>query len=88
MEASVSFTDGSGAALLSFEGTGSGTATVSADTNEGIDREASILFRTTPGTLSLQRTIRQEGLRETFDVAEGSLLLADGGTFNILKQQP
>lgn len=62
---------------------GSGNGEISVDSvgiNEGIDRDALITFK--GGSVSVERIVRQEGLREIF---EDDFILADGGTFNVLK---
>lgn len=51
--------------------------------NEGIDKVVEI--DAVCGDKSDRLTIIHEGLREPFAVADGDFLLADGGTFNVLK---
>ena len=79
MELIKKWNDG-GSLTATYGGSGDGTAVFTSDTNEGIDREMSITFK--GGGVSVERTVRQEGLREIF---EDDFLLADGGTFNVLK---
>lgn len=64
-----------------YDGSGDGEAVFSSDVNEGIDREMSVTFRNADGA-SAERTVKQEGLREVFN---NEFILADGGTFNVLK---
>lgn len=66
-----------------------GTASVSSDVaNEGLDREQTVVFRTTNSgaQASVSTTISQIGKRQAFAVAEGRFLLSDGSTFNVIKR--
>ncbi len=66
-----------------------GTASVSSDVaNEGLDREQTVVFRTTNSGVqaSVSTTISQIGKRQAFAVAEGRFLLSDGSTFNVIKK--
>lgn len=65
---------------VTYDGSGDGSAVFSSDTNEGIDREMTVTFK--GGGQSIERVVKQEGLREIF---EEGFILADGGTFNVLK---
>lgn len=65
---------------VTYDGDGDGAAVFASDTNEGIDREMSVSFK--GGGLSVERKVTQVGLREIF---EEGFILADGGTFNVLK---
>lgn len=65
---------------VTYDGSGDGSAIFTSDTNEGIDREMSVFFK--GGGQSIERVVKQEGLREIF---EEGFILADGGTFNVLK---
>lgn len=69
-----------GSLSVSYDGDGDGSAVFTSDTNEGIDREMSVTFK--GAGISVERVVKQEGLREIF---EEGFLLADGGTFNVLK---
>ena len=70
-----------GCLTATYEGSGDGSAVFSSDTNEGIDREMSVYFKDVSGKVSVERSVRQEGRREVF----GDIALADGGTFNVIK---
>lgn len=74
-----------GSLTVTYEGSGDGSAVFTSDPNEGIDREMDVTFIDTSRKVSVTRTVKQEGLREPFAVDEGDFLLADGGTFNVLK---
>lgn len=65
---------------VAYEGSGDGSAVFSSDVNEGIDREMTVTFK--GAGQEIDRVVKQEGLREIFN--EG-FILADGGTFNVLK---
>ena len=65
---------------VTYEGSGDGSAVFSSDQNEGIDREMSVTFK--GAGQEIERVVRQEGLREIFNE---EFILADGGTFNVLK---
>lgn len=68
---------------VSYEGDGNGTALFDSDTNEGIDRETLALFVDESRNIIIERAIKQVGLREAFV----GFSLADGGTFNVLKNE-
>ena len=65
---------------VTYDGSGDGSAVFTSDTNEGIDREMSVFFK--GAGQSIERIVKQEGLREIFN---DEFILADGGTFNVLK---
>ena len=68
-----------GSLSVIYDGDRDGSAIFSSDTNEGIDRNMSVFFK--GGGISIERTVKQEGMREVF----GDFSLADGGTFNVIK---
>ena len=70
-----------GSLSATYEGNRDGSAIFSSDTNEGIDREMSVYFKDSSKKISVERKVRQAGRREAF----GDLILADGGTFNVIK---
>lgn len=72
--------------LVEYEGVNDGEVEFSADSvNEGLDREISVSFVDKSRTIVVERTVRQEGLREVFMASDGDFLLADSGTLNVLK---
>lgn len=79
---------GEGAITATYDGSGNGSAAISSDVNEGIDREQSITVSTTYGDnpKSVDVNVKQYGLREVFKASDGDFILADGGTFNVLKE--
>lgn len=77
---------GDGVIHLEYDGDGNGQIAVTLTSNEGIDREQVVEVQTTNGAVSESITIKQEGLREVFSCADGDFILADGGTFNVLKE--
>lgn len=85
MEAKIKWNEGDGYITATYEGSGNGSASISSDVNEGIDREQSIKVETTNKSASDTLVVSQEGLREVFLPSDGDFVLADGGTFNVLK---
>lgn len=85
METKIKWNEGDGYITATYEGSGSGSASISSDVNEGIDREQSIKVETTDKSVSATLVVSQEGLREVFAPSDGDFILADGGTFNVLK---
>lgn len=69
-----------GSLSVTYEGDGDGSAVFTSDVNEGIDREMMVIFK--GGGMEEVRKVAQVGLREIF---EEGFILADGGTFNVLK---
>lgn len=69
-----------GSLSVTYIGDGDGSAVFTTDANEGIDREMVVTFR--GAGQEIERTVKQEGRREIFN---DEFVLADGGTFNVLK---
>lgn len=53
--------------------------------NEGIDKVVEI--NAVNGDKTAKMTLIHEGLREVFEPSDGGFFLADGGTFNVLKNE-
>lgn len=85
METKIKWNEGDGYITATYEGSGNGSAYVSSDVNEGIDRELPIKVETTDKSISATLVVKQEGLREAFGASDGVFVLADGGTFNVMK---
>lgn len=85
METKIKWNEGDGYITATYEGSGNGSASISSDVNEGIDREQSIKVETTDKSVSATLVVSQEGLREVFTPSDGDFILADVGTFNVLK---
>lgn len=87
METKIKWNEGDGYITATYEGSGSGSASISSDVNEGIDREQSIKVETTLGNMpkSESVSVKQIGMREVFLPSDYDFVLADGGTFNVLK---
>lgn len=85
METKIKWNEGEGYITATYEGSGNGSASISSDVNEGIDREQSIKVETTDKSVSATLVVSQEGLREIFEPSDGLFILADGGTYNVLK---
>lgn len=81
----IAWNEGGGSMTVEYPGTGSGPAIFSSVTNEGTDRIRDVSF--VGGGLAVVRTVRQAGMREVFEVAEGGFALRDGSTFNVLKNK-
>ena len=76
--------DDGGSLLATYEGSGDGSAVFSSDAYEGIDREMSVTFK--GGGLSVERTVRQEGIRQRFATADGKVFcVLGGGRLGVLK---
>lgn len=86
-EKKIKWNEGEGYITATYGGDGNGSASISSDVNEGIDREQYIKVETTAGEESKRENIliKQFGLREVFTPKDGEFILADGGTFNVLK---
>lgn len=89
MESKIKWNEGEGYITATYEGSGSGSAYISSDVNEGIDREQYIKVETTKGNepKSIDVSVKQYGMREVFEPSDGEFVLADGGTFNVLKDE-
>ena len=85
METKIKWNEGEGYITATYEGSGSGSASISSDVNEGIDRNLSINVRTTDGSRFVSVSVTQTGLREIFSPSDGAFILANGGSFNVLK---
>ena len=71
-----------GSLSVAYEGNRDGSAVFSSDTNEGVDREMTVSFVDSSRKVSVSRLVKQDGMREVFS----DFILADGGTFNVLKK--
>ena len=89
METKIKWNEGEGYITATYEGSGNGSASISSDVNEGIDRVQSITVETTQGTgkKSVDVSVKQNGMREVFLASDGDFILADGGTYNTLKNE-
>ena len=88
-ETKIKWYEGEGYITATYKGSGSGSASISSDVNEGIDRAQSIKVETTKGNEPKSESVQvtQIGLREVFEPSDGGFVLADGGTFNVLKNE-
>ena len=76
-----------GSLSVAYEGDGDGSAVFSSDVAEGLDREMIVVFRDGGRTVAVERKVLQVGMREMFVPNDGDLILADGGTYNVLKNE-
>ena len=74
-----------GSLSVAYEGSGDGSAVFSSDVAEGLDREMKVIFRDGKKTIAVERKVIQAGKREEFTPTDGGFILADGGTFNVIK---
>lgn len=73
-----------GSLSVSYNGDGDGSAVFSSDAYEGIDREMPVFFK--GGGLSVERTVRQEGIRQPIGLKDGGVFRVNGGgRFGVLK---
>ena len=86
METKIKWDEGEGYITATYEGSGNGSASISSDVNEGIDRIATINVSTTKGgnPKSIDVSVKQIGLREVYVTSDGGFGV-DGGTYNTLK---
>ena len=70
-----------------YNGDRDGSATFTSDVNESIDREMVVTYVDKDRKVSVAQTVKQAGLREVFYASDGDFILADGGTFNVLKNE-
>ena len=87
LETKIKWNGGEGYITATYEGSGNGSASISSYINEGIDREQYINEETTDKSVSATLVVSQEGLREVFEPSDGEFVLANGGTFNVLKNE-
>jgi hypothetical protein len=63
------------------------SATFTSDVNESLDREMIVTYVDKDRKVSVAQMVKQAGLREVFNASDGDFILADGGTFNVLKNE-
>lgn len=79
--------DNGGSLTVAYDGYRDGYAIFSSETNEGIDAEMKVTFVDSSRSVYVERNVSQLGKREVFSCADGDFILADGGTFNVLKNE-
>lgn len=84
MDAQKEWGDG-GLLTITYDGYRDGSATFSSERNESIDRSMTVLFVESTRSVIVERSVRQEGLREVLNASDGVLITADGKTLNVLK---
>lgn len=80
----IKWNEGEGHIITSEGGSGDASLPFSSIANEGIDRSQEVSITTKEG-VAASVTVRQIGLREVFNAEDSGFLLADGGTFNVMK---
>lgn len=76
---------GAGNLSVTYEGDGDGTAIFSSDVAEGLDREMTVAFSDDDKTITIERKVKQVGMREVFTGYDEIFITADGETFNSIK---
>lgn len=76
---------GTGNLSVTYEGDGDGTAIFSSDVAEGLDREMTVAFSDDDKTITIERKVKQVGMREVFTGYDEIFITADGETFNSIK---
>lgn len=77
--------DGSSLSVI-YEGSGDGSAIFTSKHNVGIDREMLVAFK--GAGLTLERTVKQEGLREEFVTSDGLVFRCEDDVFGVVKPSP
>lgn len=72
---------------VAYDGDRDGSATFTSDVNESLDREMVVTYVDKDRRVSVAQMVKQAGLREIFNASDGGFILADGGTFNVLKNE-
>lgn len=76
--------DDAGQLYVKYEGSGNDYVEYSSDIAEGLDRKMTTSFIDKSKKIIVVKLVKQEGMRETFSE---DFILADGGTFNVLKDE-
>lgn len=85
MELKKPWNDG-GSLSVTYEGSGDGSAVFSSSSYEGIDREQKVIFKSSDNSISIERNVRQEGIRQPIGLSGGGIFrLANGGRFGVLR---
>lgn len=79
------WSDGGNLSVI-YDGDGDGSAVFSSDVAEGLDREMTVVFRDKDKIVAIERKVLQVGMREMFVPSDEEFILADSGTYNVLKQ--
>lgn len=89
METKIKWNEGEGYITATYEGSGNGSVSVTSDINEGIDRKQIIKVETTAGNnpKSIDVEVAQMGMREIYNCTDGEYICADGGTYNVIKDE-
>lgn len=74
-----------GSLSVTYDGYGDGSAVFSSDVAEGLDREMAVVFSDDNKTITIEKKVKQVGMREVFTGYDERFITADGGTFNSIK---
>lgn len=69
---------------IDYTGDGDGYAVFSSTIDEGVDQEMKTTFKSDISLL-VEAIVKQAGIREVFNAADEDFILADGGKFNVIK---
>lgn len=73
-----------GSLTVAYDGDRDGSAVFSSDTNEGIEREVSVAFKSVD--ISIVRNVKQDGLRQQYITSDGYVYrVSDGGRYGVIK---
>lgn len=84
MELVKTWNDG-GSLSISYDGDRDGSAVFSSDIAEGKDRTLDVTFVDKDRAVFVERSVIQTGKRQAFSCSDGAFIIADGGTFNVIK---
>ena len=84
MELVKTWNDG-GSLSISYDGDRDGSAVFSSDIAEGKDRTLDVTFVDKDRAVFVERSVMQFGKRQAFSGSDGAFIIADGGTFNVIK---
>lgn len=85
MEIRKPWNDG-GSLSVVYNGDRNGSAIFSSSSYEGIDREQKVIFKSSDNSISIERNVRQEGIRQPIGLSGGGIFrLVNGGRFGVLK---
>lgn len=76
-----------GSLSVTYDGYGDGSAVFSSDVAEGLDREMAVVFSDDNKTITIEKKVKQVGMREVFTGYDERFITADGGTFNSIKDE-
>lgn len=71
---------------VTYTGSGDGQAIFTSEVNAGIDKEISVAFVDASRNITVERAVKQIGLREEYITSDGDVYMtADGNIYGCLK---